>query len=927
MKTKLTGLFAILAIVLTTMANPQENLNKLTGKDETAIHQGLQALLVTAGTDQIQPLLQQLNSPETYDNALFLLSAMASPEADKALYSVLSKTKGRAQAGILNALADRNYNAAAADAVKLSTSEEPVKSAALHYLAKGAGKAGCEALLKMVGNNCPAQLADACLTAAERNPTLALSIYTKLYSTKLPSHIKLATLIGLTKADKANHVKWLNQGLESDQAEWRGAVAKQVASLPDAELQQFLKQINPNASKASGVMLINALTDKNRPAGLDYIRKVLEGPSAMGSKNVAIAAICELGKTEDLEALTLQLNVADAPTAKAIELSLIAAKNSNANAAIIKAFDAKKESDSSYKSLVKIIANRNISGSAPRLLKALSVKNGEIRTIALLALREKAEVKQLPAVFKILNTASTPEEAKAAQKALFTLSKKYPQEATDIIVSIYNGSSDQNKVLLLQAIGIAGDNAALKLIAKSLKESKPEIRNTALRTLSAWKSTAALDQLAKQSKNYPEEKLRVLAQRGYISLCGNITESYQKLSALNKIKSLPMRPQEQKLLADAIATVATAKKMPAFKIKKIGTFRSEACGVADFNSDGKLDIVAGPYIYYAPDWKAFQYSPIGDKKVDEKGKGYYDDFFNLILDINKDGKPDVLTGCWFTQENQWFENSGSDKAMWTRHLIEKLGNHETGKLEDIDGDGKALEFLPHTHITCWYEIGKTPDGKPTMIRHTISDKKNILGAGAGDITGNGRPDIIRPDVWFEAPEDIRKGKWKAHPIELGKVDGKVTHTSNIIVFDVNKDGLNDLLATTAHKHGIFWYEQVRGADKSISWKEHVIDNSWSQAHYLAFADINNDGEKEIITGKRFMAHNGGDPDAFGNMRICCYSFTPGPNPIFSKHTITENEGISAGLNIETVDIDGDGDLDLVTTGKFGGPIILENQLK
>jgi len=631
--------------------------------------------------------------------------------------------------------------------------------------------------------------------------------------------------------------------------------------------------------------------------------------------------------TGQIQTLLKQLDVADPLTAKAVELSLIAAENPNVNSTITKAFDAKKENARSYKPLVNIMANRNIPESTPRLMEALSVKNDEIRTIALLALREKAEAKQLPAVFKTLNTASTPQESKAAQKALFTLSKKYPQEATSVIVSIYDGSSDENKVLLLQAIGIAGENTALKLIEKALTDSKPEIRNNALRTLSAWKSTAALDQLAMQSKDYPEEKLRVLAQRGYISLCNNITESYAKLSALNKIKPLPMRPQEQKLLAAAIAPVATAKKMPAFKIKKIGTFRSEACGVADFNSDGKLDIVAGPYIYYAPDWKAFQYSPIGEKKVDDKGKGYYDDFFNLILDINKDGKPDVLTGCWFTKENQWFENSGSDKAMWTRHLIEKLGNHETGKLEDVDGDGKALEFLPHTYITCWYEIGKTPDGKPTMIRHTISDKANKLGAGAGDITGDGRPDIIRPDVWFEAPENIRKGEWKAHPIELAKIDGKITHTSNIIVFDVNKDGLNDLLATTAHKHGIFWYEQVRGEDKSISWKEHVIDNSWSQAHYLAFADINNDGEKEIITGKRFMAHNGGDPDAFGNLCIRCYSFTPGPNPVFSKHTITEAEGISAGLNIETVDMDGDGDIDLVTTGKFGGPILLENQLK
>ena len=925
---KTTLQIVLLTVALCAQANNQNNLNKLGAPNESIRDMDLQKLLVSAGAGQTQELLKQLGSPKTYDSALFLLSSITSPEADKALHSALAQTNGRAQAGILNVLAARKYAGAVADAEKLIGSSDPVQSAAMSYLARTGTKEACDALMKASSaGECPATLADACLAAAECNPSEALAIYKTIYSAKNPPHIQIAALTGLAAVDKENRTKWLNEGLQSKRADWRGAMAKQVAELPDEDLQKFLKAIGSDASKASDKMVMCALTDNNRVAGLEYIRRVFEGPSTLESRRTALDAICAMGEISDVNTVIKELDKAGAETAEAVEQSLIKTKNPNVNSAVMKAFSSKKESDLAYKPIVNIIANRNIPGAAAQLTMALSAKDGQIRTTALLALRDQAEAKQLNKIFNTLNTAKDPAEAKAAQKALFTLSKKYPDESTVVIGSIYEKSSAKNKVILMQAVGIAGDNEGLKLIGAALKEKNEEVSDNALRTLASWKTTAALAPLAAQCKEYPKESLRTLALRSYITLCDKVEDPYEKLTALNVIKPLNMRPQEQKLLAAAIEPVATAKKMPAFKIKKIGSFRSEACGVADFNGDGKLDIVAGPYIYYAPEWKAFQFCKIGEKRVDDAGKGYYDDFFNLILDINKDGRPDVLTGCWFTQENQWYENPGSDKTMWKRHLIEKLGNHETGKLEDIDGDGKALEFLPHTHITCWYEIGKTPDGKPTMIRHTISEKRNVLGAGAGDINGDGRPDIIRPDVWFEAPEDIRKGKWKAHPIELAKINGKVDHTSNIIVFDLNKDGLNDLLTTTAHKHGIFWYEQKRGADKSISWIQHVIDESWSQAHYLAFADIDNDGNKEIITGKRFMAHNGGDPDAYGKLCIYYYRFTPGPNPVFTKHAITVDEGVSAGLNIEAVDMDGDGDLDLVTTGKFGGPILLENQLK
>jgi hypothetical protein len=41
--------------------------------------------------------------------------------------------------------------------------------------------------------------------------------------------------------------------------------------------------------------------------------------------------------------------------------------------------------------------------------------------------------------------------------------------------------------------------------------------------------------------------------------------------------------------------------------------------------------------------------------------------------------------------------------------------------------------------------------------------------------------------------------------------------------------------------------------------------------------------------------------------------------------ISRNEGVGAGLNIVAVDVTGSGRLDIVTTGKFGGPAWFENQ--
>jgi hypothetical protein len=154
-------------------------------------------------------------------------------------------------------------------------------------------------------------------------------------------------------------------------------------------------------------------------------------------------------------------------------------------------------------------------------------------------------------------------------------------------------------------------------------------------------------------------------------------------------------------------------------------------------------------------------------------------------------------------------------------------------------------------------------------------------------------------------------------------EDKPDHTPQILVFDVNADGRNDIITSSAHKYGIFWYEQARDGSQ-IVWKQHVIDDKWTQAHSLTLADIDGDGTPDLATGKRFMAHNGTDPGEFEPLGVYWYRLERGKEPAWTKHVISFNEGIGSGLSIPVVDLDGDGDLDVVVTGKWGGPVWFEN---
>ena len=135
------------------------------------------------------------------------------------------------------------------------------------------------------------------------------------------------------------------------------------------------------------------------------------------------------------------------------------------------------------------------------------------------------------------------------------------------------------------------------------------------------------------------------------------------------------------------------------------------------------------------------------------------------------------------------------------------------------------------------------------------------------------------------------------------------------VLDGNGDGRNDVVTAAGHDYGVFWFEQLSDGQ----WARRTIDAAWSQGHASTLADLNGDGRTDLITGKRFMAHNGSDPGEREPLGIYWYEYRKGQTGSLEwiRHLIDYGGRTGAGMQIPVVDIDGDGDSDLVCPGKSG----------
>ncbi|HOA75317.1 MAG TPA: VCBS repeat-containing protein [Phycisphaerae bacterium] len=363
------------------------------------------------------------------------------------------------------------------------------------------------------------------------------------------------------------------------------------------------------------------------------------------------------------------------------------------------------------------------------------------------------------------------------------------------------------------------------------------------------------------------------------------------------------------------ACALAAGETLSFEKVKLSSDKYEAASVADLNRDGKPDIICGAYWYPGPDFKT------AHKMCDVLYESeYFDDFSDFPLDVNGDGYDDIITGGWFGKTLAWRENPKGGTGEWKVHVIDKPGNIETVRFWDVDGDG-VPEIVPNAaDKIIVYKLVRGSDGKGTgkFDKFVLREGGVGHGLGYGDINGDGRGDFLGVGGWAEQPPEGLEGKWSWH----AEWDFKQTSVP-ILVHDVDEDGLADLILGAGHGYGLWWYKQGKDADGKRTWTKQIIDEKRSQYHDLVLADIDNDGRPELITGKRYRAHNGQDPGANDPVGVYYFKISKGK---FERVTIDYGPAettAGAGLYLWVADVDGNGWKDIVAPGK-GGLYLFKN---
>lgn len=293
-----------------------------------------------------------------------------------------------------------------------------------------------------------------------------------------------------------------------------------------------------------------------------------------------------------------------------------------------------------------------------------------------------------------------------------------------------------------------------------------------------------------------------------------------------------------------------------------------------------------------------------------------------LIDVNTDGRPDVVTG-WEQGGviRVYFNPSRVDsRSEWRQVTVGRVQSPEDAVFVDLDRDlafdvVSSCEGRQQAMFVHW--APKDPDrywDDSAWTTEVIPASKNLMMwmfAMPLQVDGRGSIDIIAggkgPGAalgWWEVPSDARRlADWKWHPLR------PVGWVMSIIPADMDGDRDIDILFSdrrdSGDRTGVYWLENP-------SWREHTVGSTGREVMFLDYADLDSDGQMDVLAAVKprdIHIHHRLSKDARQ----------------WRSETITVPALTGTAKSVRATDVDGDGRVDLVysaeQTPKEGSGVI------
>ena len=374
-------------------------------------------------------------------------------------------------------------------------------------------------------------------------------------------------------------------------------------------------------------------------------------------------------------------------------------------------------------------------------------------------------------------------------------------------------------------------------------------------------------------------------------------------------------------------------------------FGNHESKVADLDGDGDLDILSKPYNWNTPRVDIWLNEPKWSRHEIDVSKPWRSMFIESA-DLNGDRYPDLITGAW------WYQNPGSINGKWQRHQIGQnlnnmaavydfdrdgdldiLGtqgkdaqsnatfvwarNDGSGKFEILSNIASAQgDFLQGVAVNSyqnnslqvalsWHESGKGVQLLTLPVQldqrlwnwQTISSVSQDEALSAGDIDRDGDLDLLLGTKWLSN----EGSSWQAHT--LNPTRGKPDRN---LLLDLNQDNKLDAIVgfEAIGKPGkLAWYEQLDSATEQ--WQEHVIATDIIGPMSLDAGDLDGDGDFDLVVGE----HN---TTSSTDAKLYWLENQDGMGRSWQKHLVSVGDEHHDGTQL--VDLDRDGDLDIISIG-------------